>query len=183
MARQTNIMGEKLEDKNPNDDVFTPEPIAKAIIEMFKPQGTMLEPCKGKGAFLKFMPNADWCEITEGRDFFEYKEKVDWIITNPPYSSYDKFLEHSFELAENIVFLVPLGKVFNSWERLEKIKKWGGIKKIWIIGTGNKCGFPFGFPCGAFYFKKGYTGANIEIVYGTAPIPPAPKVAGILGVS
>ena len=38
---------------NPNDVVFTPDPIAKTIVGMFKPSGIVLEPCKGEGAFLR----------------------------------------------------------------------------------------------------------------------------------
>ena len=46
----------------------------------------VLEPCKGEGAFLQYLPeNSDWCEIAEGRNYYDYNEKVDWIVTNPPY--------------------------------------------------------------------------------------------------
>lgn len=165
MEKQKNLFGEEILEKNLLDDVYTPESIAKRIIDRYLPKGKILEPCRGKKAFFKYLNNADWCEIDEGRNFFDYNNRVDWIITNPPYSCYDKFLEHSFEIADNIVFLVPLGKVFNSWERIVKINKYGGIKDIWIIGTGNKCGFPFGFPCGSFYFKKDYKG-SINIDFG-----------------
>jgi len=162
--KQINLVGAEVLDKTILDDVYTPEPLAKEIIKMFSPSGVILEPCRGKGAFYRNLPDgSDWCEIEEGRDFFNYTKKVDWIITNPPYSNYDRFLDHSFEIADNIVFLVPLGKVFNSWERIEKLRRWGGVKKIWVIGTGNKAGFPSGFPVGAFHFQKGYHGL-IEMI-------------------
>ena len=71
----------------------------------------VLEPCKGEGAFLKHLPeNTDWCEIAEGRNYYDYNEKVDWIVTNTPYSDYNRFLEHSFALADNIVALAGNGK-------------------------------------------------------------------------
>jgi len=44
-----------------------------------------------------------------------------------------------------------------------KIKKYGGIKSIWFIPA-NRCGFPFGFPVGAFHFKKKYDGLT-RIMY------------------
>jgi hypothetical protein len=163
---QKALLDQDFIDKNPDDDIYTPESIAMAIVKMFNPQGRILEPCKGKGAFLKYLPEGtEWCEIAEGKDFFNYKEKVDWIITNPPYSTYDKFLDHAFEIADNVVYLVPLNKVFNSFERITKYYKYGGIAKIWFIGTGNLCGFPFGFPVGAVHWKKEHKGV-IEIVYG-----------------
>jgi len=149
----------KYTDLNPNDVIFTPDKIAKLIVEMHKPSGKILEPCSGEGAFLRYLPTADWCEITKGRDFFDYKDKVDWIITNPPYSNFDKFLNHSFELAENVIFLVPVAKVLKSWGTIQKIKQYGGIVSIWLVPA-SRCGFPFGFPAGAFHFKRNYTGAT-----------------------
>ncbi len=149
----------KYSDLNPNDVVFTPDKIAKLIVEMFEPTGKILEPCSGEGAFLRYMPTAEWCEITKGKDFFDYKDKVDWIVTNPPYSNFDKFLDHSFEVAENVVFLVPVAKVLKSWGTIQKIKQYGGIKTIWLVPA-SRCGFPFGFPAGAFHFQRGYKGAT-----------------------
>jgi hypothetical protein len=108
--------------------------------------------------FFDLLPEgSDWCEITKGRDFYDYNEKVDWIVTNPPYSDFDKFLAHSFELADNVVFLVPVAKVFKSWGTMMQLKKYGGIVGVWFVPAG-RCGFPFGFPAGAFHFKRGYTG-------------------------
>ena len=100
---------------NPNDVVFTPDWLAEKICKMFEIDGNVLEPCKGEGAFLKYLPpNTEWCEIVDGRNFYDYTKKVDWIVTNPPYSDFNRFLEHSFALADNIVLLVPLAKMFKS---------------------------------------------------------------------
>jgi len=113
---------------------------------------------------LRYLPaDTDWCEITKGRDFYDYKEKVDWVFTNPPYSDFNHFLEHSFELAQNVMLLVPVAKVFKSWGTMLTIKRYGGIKSIWFIPA-SRCGFPFGFPCGAFHFKRGYQG-DMSISY------------------
>ena len=143
---------------NPNDIVFTPEPIAKKVCSLFPISGRVLEPCKGEGAFLKYLPEGtEWCEITEDRDFMSWHEKVDWIVTNPPYSSFDKFLQHAFDVADNVVFLVPLAKVFKSMGTLKRVDEYGGIVSMWIIAAG-RCGFPFGFPAAAIYFKRDYKG-------------------------
>jgi hypothetical protein len=163
--KQFSLLNQPIEDKNPNDDVFTPDNIAKLIVDYFKPVGKILEPCKGKGAFLKALPKGtDWCEITEGKDFFEYKKHVDWIVTNPPYSTFNKFLDHSFEVADNVLFLAPIYKLFKSWEVMMKIKAYGGVVNILMLPA-HKCGFNFGFPCGAFHFQKGYLGSTL-IRYG-----------------
>jgi len=153
----------KYSGQNPNDVVFTKDIIAKWIIDEMKPTGSILEPCKGEGAFMKYIPNADWCEITEGRDFMEYNKKVDWIITNPPHSKFDDFLKHSMELAKNIVFLIPTAKMLKSYKNIQMIKNYGGIKKLMFVRA-DKCGFPFGFPCGVFHLVKDYEGLT-EIKY------------------
>jgi len=143
----------------PNDVVMTPPETAKWIIDYFKPTGKILEPCRGDGAFYKqFTGKKDWCEISKGRNFFDYKKKVDWIITNPPFSIFDDFLLHAFNVADNIVFFCPLNKVFKG-KRLDiKIKEYGDIKEIIHMGGGNSYGFPFGFSVGCIYYKRNYKG-------------------------
>jgi hypothetical protein len=145
---------------NPNDVVFTPDWLAEEICSMFAIDGKVLEPCKGEGAFLRHLPsNTQWCEITEGRNFYDYNEKVDWIVTNPPYSDFNRFLIHSFELANNVVLLVPLSKMFKSMGTVKQVLEYGGICSIHCLPA-SKAGFPFGFPCGVFHIKKNYKGST-----------------------
>lgn len=148
-----------------SDNVQTPINIAKMIVSMFSPQGFILEPCRGDGNIYNELPEPkDWCEIKEGKDFFDYRCKVDWIITNPPFSIYDRFLEHCFTIADNVVLLVPIAKAFKSM-RIERIvDTYGGLKTIWLIGSGSKCGFAFGFPTGCLYYQRGYRGKIERIV-------------------
>ncbi len=148
----------KLKD-NIADKVYTPEPWALDMIAHFKPTGTILEPCKGKGVFFDNLPEPKlFCEIDEGIDFFEYSGKVDWIISNPPYSIFDPWLDHSLTVANDIVYLIPVNKVLSSLKKLRKIYAFGGIAEIRYYGTGRDAGFPFGFPVGAMHFKRGYDG-------------------------
>ena len=57
---------------NKNDVVFTPDWLAKKICSMFSIKGLVLEPCKGEGAFMKYLPpDTMWCEVTEGKNFRE----------------------------------------------------------------------------------------------------------------
>jgi len=144
-----------------NDVVMTAEPTAKWIVDYFNPQGTILEPCRGEGAFYNNFPKQskkEWCEISQGRDFFEYEKKVDWIITNPPFSIFDNFLTHSFEIADNVVFFCPLNKVFKSMKIDRMIQDYGGIHTVIHMGGGGKHGFPFGFATGCIHYKKDYNG-------------------------
>tara|TARA_R110000824_G_C14815121_1_gene636059 strand:- start:36 stop:557 length:522 start_codon:yes stop_codon:yes gene_type:complete len=150
--------------KNPSDVVFTPDNISKDFVDRYDFYGKVLEPCKGMGAILKYLPkDSEWCEIAYGVDFYEYKNKVDWLITNPPYSDFDRFLDHAFEVADNVCLLVPFAKIFKSMGTMRKIYNYGGIVSAFVIGA-SKCGFPFGFPVGMIHIKKGYTGqTQIEV--------------------
>ena len=140
------------------DVVLTPDEIAADIIAHFKPTGRILDPCRGDGAFWNKMPGAEWCESRQCRDFFAWYEPVDWIVSNPPYSIFSEWLEHSLKISANIVYLIPLAKVFNSEPRLRSIMHTGGLVETRHYGSGTSCGFPFGFPCGAVYIKRGYRG-------------------------
>lgn len=59
---------------DPGDVVYTPDWVARDMVEYFKPSGRILEPCAGDGAFLEYLPGAEWCEIEKGRDFFAWNE-------------------------------------------------------------------------------------------------------------
>ena len=152
---------------NQNDVVFTPLKIAKMIISEMNPMGFVLDPCRGGGAFYNQLPDPKgWCEIAEGRNFYDWEGNVEWIISNPPYSDWDRWMDHSFKVAENVAYILPVGKVFNSYGRVVKIKNYGGIVRIIFIQA-RACGFPFGFPVGIFHFKRGYDGdTKIEYIDG-----------------
>ena len=141
---------------NSQDLIYTPDWVAANMVDFFKPSGRILEPCKGKGVFMKYLPTAEWCEIQDGKDFFAWIEHVDWLIGNPPYSIFGKWLHHSMSIANDIAYLIPLAKVFSVEERMRLIYKWGGIKDVVIYGKGSDIGFPFGWPCGAVHIQKGY---------------------------
>ena len=151
---------------NNNDIVYTPTIYSKLIIDRINPQGKILEPCKGDGSFYKYLPNtSDYCEITEGKDFFQYNKKVDWIIGNPPYSIFLEWLKHSFSISENVSYFLPINKVFQSQKIMNLINEYGGIKEIIIVGDGRKyCKFPFGYSVANFHFKKNYTGETNLII-------------------
>jgi len=145
-------------DHNPSDVVLTPEWCAKDTVEWFKPTGKMLDPCKGEGAFHNLMPGSEWCEIREGKDFFEWTTPVDWIISNPPYTILRDWMKHSLKIADEIVYIVPVHKIFNAYGLLLEIKEYGGIKHIRYYGTGSVLKFPMGNAIGVVHFSKGYNG-------------------------
>lgn len=139
--------------KSGNDRIYTPDYLASAIVGRYSPTGRILEPCKGNGVFLKYM-KADWCEIDEGRDFLTHEGHYDWIITNPPYSKYRAFLERSFMLADNVVFLQFVNAFFMK-ARVRLMKQYGfEIKDIWYIDTPPKPWPQSGFQVGCIYWTR-----------------------------
>lgn len=152
----------------PKDIIYTPDFMAKEIVEIFHPSGHVLEPCAGDGAFLRYLAAADWCEIEKGRDFFKWNTPVDWIIGNPPYSIFNIWLRHSFTLANDIVYLIPLNKIFNDFGMLRDIYVYGGVVKVYAIGRGEKVNFPMGYAVGAVHFQRNYKGSTEIIIRQTS---------------
>lgn len=147
-----------------DDVVMTPIELSKKLVEHFKPKGKGLEPCCGCGNILKFLPHdTEWCEISKGKDFFDYNNKVDYIFTNPPWSKIRKFLQHSMEIANDIYFLFTINHLWTK-ARLKDIKNNNfGIVEICLFDTPKE--FPqSGFQCGMVHLKKEYNG-NIKISY------------------
>ena len=141
------------------DVVYTPDDIALDIVRHFQPTGKILDPCRGDGAFFRHLPaNAEWCEIEQGRDFFLWTEPVDWLIGNPPYAVFSDWLRHSFTLAHDIVYLIPVNKVFNSYTMMRDIAAWGGVREVYTIAAGSTIRFPVGFAVGAVHLQRGYRG-------------------------
>jgi len=98
-----------------------------------------------------------WTEIQRGRDFFDWTERVDWIITNPPWSQVRRFLQHAMKVADNIVFLMTINHVWTK-ARLRDIHTAGfGIKEILLVDMPRS--FPqSGFQLGAIHIARGWRG-------------------------
>jgi hypothetical protein len=125
-------------DRKTKNDVFhTPLNLTLEMIEMceLKDGDKVLDPSAGNNkVFFNNFPdfvNKEYCEITEGKDFFEYNKKVDCVIGNPPYSMWDKWIEHTMEITDKFCYIFGFLNATNI--RLKKIIDNGfGITKICI---------------------------------------------------
>lgn len=90
--------------------IFTPNNIVQEMISLIQNKGTILEPSCGSGNFLNFLPQeAIGIEIDKEiapkkakvMDFFDWNEKVDTIIGNPPYVKYQDILYSTKEKLPN----------------------------------------------------------------------------------
>ena len=93
----SNKVGNAIKGRKVANDVFlTPLPLVLKAIEMssITPEMRVLDPCRATGNFYNNLPpcKKEWAEITEGKDFFDFKDKVDLIIGNPPFSIWNKWL-------------------------------------------------------------------------------------------
>jgi hypothetical protein len=120
-----------------HDLVMTPPRLARQIVDHYAPHGRLLDPARGDGAFYAAMQrqsnDVHWCEITEGIDFYRWREPVDWIVTNPPWSKFRSFLRHAMRLAPNIVFLATVSH-FVLKARLRDMRAAGfGIVEVMLV--------------------------------------------------
>jgi hypothetical protein len=102
-------------------------------------------------------------ELTRGQDFFEFHEKVDWIITNPPWSLAWRFALHAYEIADNIIWLINVGHFLGFKARLRDMHKASfGVKEILLCNTpGTETGWPqSGFQLGALHFQRDWFGPS-----------------------
>lgn len=154
------MKSQPLAPKGGNDNVMTPEPLAKLIVNYYNPSGTILEPCRGSGVFynlLREKGEVDYCEVAEGIDFLDFNpvKKYDWIITNPPWSQLRPFLQKSMQVADNIVFLCLINAFFMK-ARLRDIRNAGfSIKEILEVPQPKENWPQTGFALGAVYVSKG----------------------------
>ncbi|NJK92876.1 MAG: hypothetical protein HC904_14275 [Blastochloris sp.] len=157
-----------------DDVVQTPVEMAGRLVRHFQPKGRILEPCRGEGHFLQFMPEAEWCEIKEGRDFLEWDQPVDWIVTNPPWSKIRVFLQHGMRWSDNIVFLLTINHIWTK-ARLRDMQTAGfGLKEICLLEMPES--FPqSGFQLGAVHVQRGWSG-DIRLTDLSEQKPAVPKI-------
>ena len=100
-------------------DDQTPKTLANKIVRSIKwAKGEkVLEPCRGDGAFYDALPSnvhKEWCEIRQGKDFFDFQGKVDHRHHESPLPGRGRqaqnlvmpFFQKGFEVArKRVIFL------------------------------------------------------------------------------
>jgi len=157
-----NKVGRKIQDrKYANDRIYTPEKVAKMMINMceIEKDDKVLDPSRGGGVFYNNLPecNKDWCEIDEGIDFFDYDKEVDIVLGNPPYSLWSKWLNKTTELnPKKICYIFNVANF--TPKRIENLKNAGyGVKIIKLM----KIDWWYSFSL-LILFEKGYNSDNIH---------------------
>lgn len=99
--------------RNEYDFYPTPEWCYEKLDVIWSDFSTGLEPCKGDGRIYKFMVEngiyTKWAEIREGVDYLNTEfDKVDLILTNPPFSLAQEFIEKALTEADTVIMLLRL---------------------------------------------------------------------------
>jgi hypothetical protein len=144
--------------EKPKDVFYTPETLVREhlqlIMEYVKEDDKWYDPFYGEGIYYNAFPteNKVFTEIEIGKDFFGFKDKVDMIVSNPPYSMIDKVLEHSVRLEPRVIsYLIGMGNL--TAKRMEymnqngyglaklhmtKVFKWYGMSFIVVFVKGSE---------------------------------------------
>ena len=112
--------------KEKNDELYTPEYAIKPLIK-YLPKNIKIWECTDYGSsnITKVLKENGYEVITTHKDNFDFlKDKADFefnmIITNPPYSLKDKFIEKCYEYDKPFCLLLPI----TALEGIQRGKYW-----------------------------------------------------------
>jgi hypothetical protein len=95
-----------------SDECYTPQNQVSPLLEYLDKSKTYYEATSGKSsAILQGFTDSGFNMIgSEGKDFFDCNrdDVHDGIVTNPPYSIKDKFIEHCYGLGKPFALLLPV---------------------------------------------------------------------------
>jgi hypothetical protein len=160
--------------ENPKDVFYTPEVLAKKHINMIESNSEEIwyDDSKGKGAYYNNFPtdNKKYSEIDEGKDLFDFNEKVDIICTNPPYSLLNKILEKSVSLQPRVISYL-IGQQNLTPHRLQYMKDNGyGLVKLHLCKVRGF--FGYSAICVWERGKDDVISYEIQNYYGDFPLNP-----------
>jgi len=152
----------KIQMNGRSDEFFTPKYALKPLLPFLKKEWTIWECAYGSGALVTHLKEEGFKVIGKDNiDFFDVvvMNNSDIMITNPPYSKKDEFLEHAYQFGKPFAFLMPL-------TTLEGIKRGALFKKygLQLIIPNRRINFitPSGKGSGAWFQVAWFTwGLNL----------------------
>lgn len=127
-----------------NDELYTPIEAVRPLSPYIPVTWTIWEPTDpGNSKIAEFFRSRTnkviSAHISRGQDFFTYlpDEDFDVIITNPPYSLKDRFLERAYEIGKPFCFLLPI-TTLEGVKRGRLFRKYG----IQILVIDRRVSFP-----------------------------------------
>ena len=129
----------KKQEERPDSDFYpTPSSLVKKLldIEDFNKEYTIYEPADGDGAISKklrdygYNVRTDDIRTTE-KDFLKNTDNYKYIITNPPFSLFDNFVNKAKTCCEKFAFIIKTN-FFGAYKR-HKIGVWENLKRVGIF--------------------------------------------------
>jgi hypothetical protein len=151
--------------KSGSPDHFQTDPVAlNPLLKFLFPFRIIWECAAGKGKLVKKLEDAGHIvvptDILTGQDFLSCDPYVhDAIVTNPPYTIKDAFLQRCYELEKPFALLLPL-TTFDSRKRRLMMKKHG----VEVVFLPNRVNFetPNGMGSSSWFATAWFTkGLNI----------------------
>ena len=147
------------------DDFQTPKEAIYPLLNYLKKDWIIWECATGKrnleNALMELGYIVFGTDILSGHDFLTWKPKeFDCIITNPPYSLKEKFLERCYQLGKPFALLLPL-TTFETRKRQSLFKKYG----VQVIFFDKRINFetPSGNGSGSWFATAWFTNwLNLE---------------------
>lgn len=142
------------------DDFQTPAIALNPLLPFLKPDWTIWEPACGKGNLAKGLDGKGYktisTDILSGQNFLTYfpQTKFDCIITNPPFSMKDEFIERCYLLEKPWALLMPL-TTFEGKKRQFMFRKHG----VQVLFFNKRINFetPSGNGSGAWFMTAWFT--------------------------
>ena len=143
-----------------SDEMQTPKEAIWSLLPYLNKSKRIWECAWGKGSLAKHLEEEGFKVFSGGTDFLMTKSSGDCIIvTNPPYSKKDEFLEKAYSLGHPFAFLLPL-TALEGKKRGELYRKYG----IQLIIPNKRVNFitPSGKGSGAWFQVAWFTwGLNL----------------------
>jgi hypothetical protein len=153
-----------------SDEMMTPEVAINPLIPYLKKEWLIWECAWGKGSLAKHLENKEFMVFGNKEDnFFEVNPYFDCIITNPPYSLKDRWLEKCYNLGKPFALLLPL-TALEGKKRGKLYKKYGiqliipnkRINFITPSGKGSGSWFQVAWFCWGLNLPKDLMFVNLE---------------------
>lgn len=94
--------------RSPLDFYSTPSWATEALFMVETFNGSVLEPAAGDGAMVEVIKKFNHCvarDIQSGQDFLEYQGRFANVVTNPPFSLAEAFIEKAKQVATEKIAL------------------------------------------------------------------------------
>ena len=147
-----------------SNDFQTPKIALNPLLPYLEKDWTIWECAQGRGNLSNALTELGFkvigTDILTGQDFLNWQpDKFDCIVTNPPFSIKQKFLQRCYELNKPFALLLPL-TTFETSKRQNLFKKYG----LEVIFFDKRINFetPDGTGNGAWFASAWFTnGLNI----------------------